>query len=189
MGKTTTAKMFADMGVPSFNADKAVHELYAKNGEAVIAIQQKIPGVVINQTVDREALTRHLADNPDDFMVLEQLVHPLVAKAREQWLQEQKRTGSSVVLFDIPLLFENQMEKSLDFVVLATAPKNVQRSRVLIRKNMNEQKFEQILNRQMPDEEKRKKAHYIVETGNGMENARLQVKAILRHIKQNNFKS
>ncbi len=188
MGKTTTAKLFADAGIPGFDADAAVHKLYEKGSKAAHVLFEHFPKAIVDGAVDRRILAEYLAANDKNFALLEQLVHPLVAEARQEWTEKQRKKGTEIVLFDIPLLFEKKLEKSVDYVVLASAPKLVQQERVLARKAMTRKKFEQILLRQIPDAKKRQQADYIIETGDGIENARLQVEAILRHIKQRSIR-
>lgn len=182
MGKTTTAKLFAKQGVPGFDADVAVHELYAVGGEAVALIAKKFPKAIQNNSVNRSGLAAHLRANPTDFTILEQLVHPLVVQKRARWVERQQKAGQQVVLFDIPLLFETHSQQTVDLVILASTSAAEQRRRVLSRPGMTIDKFEQIVARQMPDAEKRKRSDYIINTGQGIEHARLQVAAVLRHI-------
>ncbi len=184
MGKSTTTLLFAEAGIPVFDADQSVHELYAQGGAAVGPIQAWLPEVVQDGAVDRRRLAAHLAENKSDFARLEKLVHPLVAQHRAAWTRQQQDSGAEMVLYDIPLLFEGGGETLVDLVVLVSASTEVQRKRVLARPEMTSAKFEQILARQMPDAQKREKADYLILTEQGIEDARLQVAAILRHIRQ-----
>jgi dephospho-CoA kinase len=185
MGKTTTARLFAEQGIPVFDADKTVHALYARGGAAVAAISAKWPHVIEAGAVSRTKLAAHLAVHKQDFAALEKIVHPLVGAARKTWVEEQRKAGAEMVLFDIPLLLEGKNKSQVDTVIVVSAPEAVQRARVLQRPGMSKEKLDQILSRQMPDAEKRKRADYIITTDQGEEDARLQVGAVLRHIQEN----
>lgn len=184
MGKSTTAKMFAEEGVPVFDADAVVHDLYAKGGKAVERIAALTPDVIKGGAVDRAALSRLVARDASLLPKLEALVHPLVAEAREEFLRAAKEAGHAFALLDIPLLFEGGREDILDAVIVVTAPPHIQRERALSREGMSEEKLDTILARQMPDEEKRKRADFIIDTGSGMEAARARVKDILAGLKE-----
>lgn len=177
MGKTETAKLFAAEGVPVFDADAVVHDLYA--GEAAGIIETAFPGTTKNGAVDRTALAARLGDNADALKRLEALVHPLVAGRKAQFLASN-RAGPIVVL-DIPLLLETG--EKVDAVVVATAPHDVQRARVLARPGMTEAKYNALLTRQMSDAQKRQQADYLVMTDQGLDHAREQVKMILADIR------
>jgi dephospho-CoA kinase len=180
MGKSTTALMFAEAGVPVYDADAAVHALYA--GEAAPLIKAAFPGTVTDGVVDRPKLGSAVIGKPEAMACLEQIVHPLV-RAREQAFQAKAAAaGHRLVVLDIPLLFETKGEARVDAVVVVSAPADVQRSRVLARPGMTPDRFEAIHARQMPDAEKRRRAHFIVDTGRGLDSARHQVRAILRAI-------
>jgi dephospho-CoA kinase len=181
MGKSATAGMFREQGIPVNDADAVVHDLYA--GEAAPLIEAAFPGVVANGVVDRARLSRMLAENPDEFKRLEAIVHPLVRQKELEFRQSAELAGADIAVLDIPLLFENGGEKRLDAVVVVSADSKIQRQRVLARPGMTVEKFEMILSRQVPDREKRERADYIVETGSGFDNARMQVKAIIADIR------
>jgi dephospho-CoA kinase len=181
MGKSATAGMFREQGIPVNDADAVVHDLYA--GEAAPLIEAAFPGVVANGVVDRARLSRMLAENPDEFKRLEAIVHPLVRQKELEFRQSAELAGADIAILDIPLLFENGGEKRLDAVVVVSADSEIQRQRVLARPGMTVEKFEMILSRQVPDREKRERADYIVETGSGFDNARMQVKAIIADIR------
>jgi dephospho-CoA kinase len=181
MGKSATAGMFREQGIPVNDADAVVHDLYA--GEAAPLIEAAFPGVVANGVVDRARLSRMLAENPDEFKRLEAIVHPLVRQKELEFRQSAELAGADIAVLDIPLLFENGGEKRLDAVVVVSADSDIQRQRVLARPGMTVEKFEMILSRQVPDKEKREHADYIVETGSGFDNARMQVKAIIADIR------
>ncbi|VAV96050.1 Dephospho-CoA kinase [hydrothermal vent metagenome] len=182
MGKSTTARLFAKQGIPGFDADQAVHQLYSQNGAAIAPIKAWLPEVIKNGAVSRERLGAHLAKNPEDFADLETIVHPLVAAKRKKWRLAQKTKGQQIVLYDIPLYFEAKRQQETDFVVLVSAPLMVQKARVLARPGMSEKKWQQIMGRQMPDTQKRQNSDYIIRTDKGIADADLQVQAILRHI-------
>lgn len=179
MGKTETAKMFTKLGVPVYDADAAVHRLYEKGGAAVEPIEAAFPGVVANGKVDRPALSAALAAKTDGFKILEQIVHPLVAREQLRFLDDAAANGAEMVVLDVPLLFETNGHKRMDAVVVVSAPANVQRARVLERPGMNADKLDQILSRQMPDEEKRAQAHFVVETDKGLDHAFKQVEYVV----------
>ncbi|SEW43208.1 dephospho-CoA kinase [Cognatiyoonia koreensis] len=160
MGKTTTARMFADEGIPVWDADETVHRLYAAGGAAVTPVAKLIPAAIQDGAVSRSKLKEAIASDPDILRKLEEIVHPLVKADREAFRAEQ----SGLILFDIPLLFETRADVWLDAVLVVTSPQDVQRQRVLDRPGMTEDQFELILSRQMPDSEKRVRADYIIET-------------------------
>ena len=178
MGKSATAKMFAEAGVPVHDADAAVHELYA--GEAVPVIEDAFPGTTSNGRIDRDKLAPHVVGKPDAIKKLESIVHPLVARGRDRFLAEAEKAGVPIAVLDIPLLFETSGEKLCDAVVVVSAPAELQRSRVLERPGMTVERFEGLLARQVPDEEKRRRADFIVDTSKGFDAARAQVADILR---------
>ena len=177
MGKTETAKLFAAQGIPVFDADAAVHDLYA--GEAVAPIEAAFPGTTKNGAVDRAALASHVSGDGGALKRLESLVHPLVSARKREFLA--RNSSAPVVLLDIPLLLETG--EPVDAVVVATAPHDVQRARVLARPGMSQAKFDALVARQMSDMEKRAQAHYLVMTDQGLDHAREQVKMILADIR------
>jgi dephospho-CoA kinase len=177
MGKSTTAKFFAEEGVPVHDADAVVHRLY--DGGAVPAIEAAFPGTTANGKVDRNKLAAHLVAHPGDFKKLEALVHPLVRAAEQAFLAEAERNGSEVVVLDIPLLYETAGEARCDAVVVVSAPAEVQRARMLERSGMTDERFEAILARQVPDAVKRERADFVVDSAKGFEHARAQVREIL----------
>ncbi|HEX4177923.1 MAG TPA: dephospho-CoA kinase [Rhizomicrobium sp.] len=176
MGKSETAKLFAAEGVPVFDADAAIHDLYA--GDAAVMIEAAFPGTTKNGAVDRTALSKAVTGDPAALQRLEGLMHPLVADRRETFLQT---ADAPIVVLDIPLLLETGL--SVDAVVVATAPDHIQRERVLARPGMSEAKFKALLSRQMSDAEKRAQAHYLVITDKGLDHAHEQVKMILADIR------
>ncbi|MCZ7446681.1 dephospho-CoA kinase [Agrobacterium rhizogenes] len=180
MGKTTTAKLFAEEGVPVLDSDEVVHGLY--RAEAVPLIEADFPGTTISGMVDRQKLGDMLRQNPANFTRLEEIVHPLVRKRQQAFLAEAEKEDLPFALLDIPLLFETGAEGRVDKVVVVSCAPEIQRERVLSRPGMTEEKFEMILARQMPDVEKRRRADFVVDSGNGVEAARDQVKAILEKL-------
>ncbi len=180
MGKSTTAGMFADLGVPVWDADAAVHRLYASGGAAVAPIAALRPGAVVDGAVDRAALKRWIDEDRDALSRIEDIVHPLVAADRAAFLE---RTDADVVLLDIPLLFETGRQGEMDAVVVVSAPPEVQRARVLERGTMSETQFETILAKQVPDSEKRARADYVIQS-TSLEAARAAVQDCLRDIRR-----
>jgi dephospho-CoA kinase len=179
MGKSTTAKFFAEEGVPVHDSDAVVHRLY--EGEAVPAIEAAFPGTTANGKVDRDRLAAHLVAHPSDFKKLEALVHPLVRAAERKFLADAEKNGAKVVLLDIPLLYETAGEARCDAVVVVSAPVETQRARMKER-GMSDERFESIIARQVPDARKRERADFIVDSGQGFERARAQVREILRAV-------
>lgn len=180
MGKSTTASFFAEAGVPVHDADAVVHRLY--EGEAVGAIEAAFPGTTAAGKVDRTKLAARVVDDADALRRLEGIVHPLVQAAERRFLAEAERSGAQVVLLDIPLLFETKAENRVDAVVVVSAPPEVQRQRVLERPGMTADKLAALINRQMPDSEKRGRADFVVDTSRGFDAARAEVKAILHAV-------
>ena len=179
MGKSTTAQMFAKLGCPVFDADAAVHELYAKGGRAVPLIRAVFPDAIKSGAVDRKQLGAHMRADPLNLKVLESFIHPWVAQMRTTFIQRAKSDGAKAVVFDIPLLFETGGDKNVDAVVVVSAPAEVQRDRVMARDGMTAALFEMILSKQTPDAEKRNRADYIIETDKGFAHAEAQVRCVL----------
>ncbi|MGE3866321.1 MAG: dephospho-CoA kinase [Hyphomonadaceae bacterium] len=184
MGKSATAKMIAEEGVPVYDADAAVHALYAQGGEAVAPVGEAFPGAVRDGAVDREALRALALGDAEKMRRLEAIVHPLVQEAQRDFLRRAHAAGAPLVVLDIPLLFENGSDKLLDGVIVVTAPAAVQRARVLARPGMDEAAFAHILARQIPDAEKRERADFLVNTAHGLEDARAQIRAILDVVRE-----
>ncbi|MCK7615989.1 dephospho-CoA kinase [Roseibium sediminicola] len=178
MGKSTTAKMFAAEGVPVHDADATVHALYA--GRAAPLIEAAFPGTVVDGKVDRTLLSPKVLGKPEAMKQLEGIVHPLVREEEQAFLDKARGERRRFVMLDIPLLFETGGSDRVDAVVVVTADAAIQRKRVLDRPGMSEDRFEAILVKQMPDAEKRRRAHFLVDTGLGMHPARRQVRAILK---------
>jgi len=177
MGKSTVARMFEAEGVPVFDADAAVHRLQGPEGELVAAIEVRFPGTTRAQGVDRSALAERVLGQPEALSNLEALIHPAVARERAKFLENHAE--AALVVLDIPLLFETGGAAKVDKVVVVSAPAAVQADRVLARPGMSCAKLAQILARQMPDEEKRRRADFVVETGTPQEQTREQVRAII----------
>lgn len=181
MGKSTTARLFEEEGVAVCDSDAIVHHLYS--AEAVPVIEKAFPGATQNSSVNRERLAEVLRENPANFKVLEHIVHPLVRAKQQEFLTKSRESGFEFALVDIPLLFETGAQDRVDTVVVVSCSPEIQKERVMARPGMTEDKFRMILERQMPDEEKRRRADFVIDTGKGMSEARLQVKAILATLK------
>jgi dephospho-CoA kinase len=182
MGKSVTAKFFAEEGVPVHDADAAVHRLY--EGAAVPLIEAVFPGTTADGKVDRTKLGGRVLADPAALKKLEGIVHPLVRKEEEQFLAAAEKSGADIAVLDIPLLFETGAEKRCDAVMVVSAPAELQRERVMARPGMTAEKFAAILAKQMPDTEKRAKADFIVDSSAGFEPARQQVRDILAAIRK-----
>jgi len=180
MGKSTTSAMFQAQGVPVYDADQAVHRLYA--GAAVPAIDAAFPGTAAAGVVDRARLSAAVIGRPEALAKLEAIIHPLVWAQEQSFLAQCRKIGASVAVLDIPLLLETAGERRCDAVVVVTAPAEVQRARVLARPGMTAEKLEAILARQMPDGEKRRRAHFLVDTSRGLLAAQRQVRSILNAV-------
>jgi dephospho-CoA kinase len=176
MGKTVTAGLFADAGVPVHDADATVHRLY--NSEAAPAIEAAFPGTTRDGKVDRDALSRRVLGDAPALKRLEAIVHPLVRKAEERFLKRAEAAGAKIVVLDIPLLFETGGDSRVDAVVVVSAPADLQRKRALER-GLSAERLDALLARQMPDSEKRRRADFVVDSSQGIEHARAQVHAIL----------
>ncbi len=180
MGKSTAAGFFAEAGVPVHDADAAVHRLYA--GEAVDPIETAFPGTVRDGKVDRVRLAAMVLDDPAALKRLEAIVHPLVRAQEVRFLAEAEARGATVVVLDIPLLFEVGAEERVDVLVVVSAPSELQRERVLTRADMSAGKLDAILAKQTPDEEKRRRAHFVVDSSRSFDSARAQIHGILRAV-------
>jgi dephospho-CoA kinase len=183
MGKSETAKMFARLGVPVYDADAAVARLYDVGGAAVPEIEKAFPGTTRDGRVDRAALRQRVVNDPAALKTLDSVVHPLVGAERNGFLEGAIAQGADIVVMDVPLLFETNGHTRMDAVVVVSAPAHIQRERVLARPGMSPELLDSILARQMPDEEKRAKAHYVVVTDMGLEHAFEQVKMIVAELR------
>lgn len=179
MGKSATANLFREAGVPVYDADAAVHALYAEGGAAVAPIEAAFPGVVEAGAVDRTRLRIRVLDNPDAMKLLEGIVHPLAGTAQVEFRQKAQSDGAVFSVLDIPLLFETGGDRHCNYTLVVTAPVEIQRQRVLARPGVTAATFESILARQMPDAEKRARADFILSTAHGFDFARDQVRAIV----------
>jgi dephospho-CoA kinase len=177
MGKSTTAKLFEEAGVPVYDADATVHRLY--EGEAVAAIEAAFPGTTSDGKVDRNKLSARVVHDPAAMKQLEQIVHPMLGASRQKFLDDAEQSGAPVAVVDVPLLFETGGEKRVDAVVVVTTTPEVQRERILARDNMTPEKLDAILARQLPDAEKRKRAHFVVDTSHGLDPVRARIRDIL----------
>lgn len=182
MGKSTTAALFAAAGVPVWDADAAVDALYAKDGAGVAALAELVPGAVGDNGVDRAALRREIQKNPPLLAQIEAAIHPLVATHRAAFLERHAR--APLVLFDIPLLFETNAQTWLDAVLVVSTTPEIQRARVLARKGMSDDFLNNILARQMPDAEKRARADWVFDTGNGVAPVRKAVLALIARLQE-----
>ncbi len=180
MGKSTTAAMFAELGVPVWDADNAVHRLYSVGGAAVAPMRLIHPEAVVDGAVSRDALKHWIVDNATALGQIEKVVHPLVAADRANFIANAQ---ADIVLLDIPLLFETGSDAQMDAVVVVTTLPDVQQSRVLARKGMTKTQFEMILAKQLPDAQKRERADYVIETTT-LEHAKSQVRSVLEQIKR-----
>ena len=180
MGKTTAARYFAEAGVPVHDSDAVVHALY--EGKAVSAIEQAFPGSTSGGKVDRAKLAAMVLNDRAALARLEAIVHPLVSKSTDEFLADAKAKGASVVVLDVPLLFETDTHRRCDATVVVSATAEVQRQRVLERPGMTEEKFLAILSKQLPDAEKRRRADFIVDSSKDYDHARAQVRDILRTV-------
>ena len=183
MGKTTTAAMFKDAGAAVFDADAAVHSLYAKGGAVVPIVRAGLPQAITAGAVDRTKLSAIIAKDPLQLTVLESFVHPMVDAMRQDAVSAAKASGKKVFIFDMPILFETDGEDKVDVIIVVSAPADVQRARVMSRAGMTAEKLEFILSRQMPDAEKRARADYVINSGKGMEFARKQVQVVMQDLK------
>jgi dephospho-CoA kinase len=177
MGKSTTAKLFAEAGVPVYDADAAVHSLY--EGEAAPAIEAEFPGTTVDGKVDRTKLSAQVVHDPAAIKRLEAIVHPMLGSGRQKFFDAAEQSGAPVVVVDVPLLFETGGEKRVDAVVVVTTSPETQRQRILARDNMTAEKLDAILARQLPDPEKRKRADFVVDTSHGLDPVRAGIRDIL----------
>lgn len=179
MGKTETAKMFTALGIAVFDADAAVHELYARGGKAVALVETAFPGSTRDGAVDRDKLSGMVLSDPTALARLEAIVHPLVRETEAAFLAAAKADNADLVVLDIPLLFETAGEGRVDRIVVVSAPSEIQRARVMERPGMTDEKFKSILAKQVPDAEKRARADYVIMTDKGLDDARAQVKRLV----------
>ena len=184
MGKSTVLKMFEALGAAVWNADDAVHRLYAKDAAGALAVAKEFPAAIVDGAVDREKLAALVLGKPEKLRRLEEIVHPLVSDDRSDFLARAESEHVGIVMLDIPLLFEKSYEEMFDAVVVASAPADVQRARVLARPGMSEAKFAAILAQQTPDAEKRARADYVIDTGLPLEATKAQVDEVMSELKR-----
>ena len=180
MGKSTTAKLFAEAGVPVYDADATVHRVY--EGEAAPAIEAAFPGTTSDGKVDRAKLSAKVVHDPAAIQRLEQIVHPMLRRYHQKFLQDADQAGAPVVVMDVPLLFETGGEKRVDAVVVVTTAPEVQRERILARGTMTAETLDAILARQTPDAEKRRRADFVVDTSHGLDPVRVRIRDILAEV-------
>jgi dephospho-CoA kinase len=180
MGKSTTAKMFAEAGVPVYDADATVHQLY--EGEAVAAIEAAFPGTTVNGKVDRALLSPRVVHDAEAMRRLEDIVHPMLRAHHRKFLDDAEKSGAPVAVVDIPLLYETGGENRVDAVVVVTTGPDVQRERILAREGMTPEKLDAILAKQLPDAEKRRRADFIVDTSHGLDPVRGRIREILDQV-------
>jgi len=180
-GKSEAAKLFAAGGIPVFDSDAAVHDLYAEKTTAAL-LGKIFPGVIVNGEIDRQRLGQRVLGSPEDLKKLESLIHPLVRKRRERFIAHWRKQGSPLVVLDIPLLFETGQDREMDYVIVVSANEDVQRKRAMARPGMTEDKFARILARQTPDAEKRGRADFIVENSDSLEHLQTQVDSLSRKL-------
>jgi dephospho-CoA kinase len=180
MGKSTTAKLFAEAGVPVYDADATVHNVY--EGEAVPAIEAAFPGTTAGGKVDRARLSAKVVHDPAAIKRLEGIVHPMVRAYHQRFLDDAERAGASVAVVDIPLLFETGSDQRVDAVVVVTTSPELQRERILARGTMSAETLDAILAKQMPDHEKRRRADFVVDTSHGLDPVRRRIRDILDQV-------
>ena len=180
MGKSTATRMFRRYGVPVFDADAEVHKLQGPGGKALPAIEAAFPGTTGPAGLNRQKLGAIVFGNPEALRRLEKIIHPMVYQVRRHWLQTQARARRPLVVLDVPLLFEGRANRVCDATAVVSAPFHIQRRRVLARPGMTEEKFLQIIAKQMPDREKRLRADFIIPSGLGLAPANMAVERIIR---------
>jgi dephospho-CoA kinase len=180
MGKSTTATLFAEAGVPVYDADASVHKIY--EGEAAPAIEAAFPGTTAGGKVDRTKLSARVLHDPAAIKQLEGIVHPMLGTSRQKFFEDAERSGAPVAVVDVPLLYETGGEKRVDAVVVVTTTPEIQRERILARDNMTAEKLDAILARQLPDAEKRKRADFVVDTSHGLDPVRARIRDILDQV-------
>ena len=184
MGKSTTAAMFRDAGIPVYDADAAVHAAYDVGGVAVGPVGEAFPGTVRDGRVDREALRNAVLGKPEAMAKLNSIVHPLIGRSRSEAFEAATASGADIIVLDVPLIYETGGEKNMDAVIVVSAPAEMQRARVLAREGMSPERLDAILAQQMPDAEKRKRADFVIDTGKGLEVARTQVTEVIAALRK-----
>lgn len=182
MGKSTTASLFRGIGISVFDADQCVRELYS--GDAFLMLSARFPEAVSDRGIDRNILLRTIMANPSAITDLESILHPLVAAKRYEFLEQKRKDGARIAVVDVPLLFESRAWRDIDAIVVVSAPLPIQLERVLARPGMDRKKFDTLVARQIPDEEKRRRAHFVVHSEFGLDSARRQVETIIGAVGQ-----
>ena len=181
MGKTTTAGFFEEAGVPVYNADRAVHELY-ESKPVIENLSRIFPDCLTDGRIDRSKLSKTIVKDPSKLAILEKFIHPLVRKKEKDFVKMHRDRGDPLVVLDIPLLFETGPEGRVDKIAVVSAPTEIQRQRVLARSGWDDEKLDRILSRQISDEEKRKRADFVIDTGKSLDDAREQVKHLIARL-------
>jgi len=181
MGKTTTAGFFEEAGVPVYNADRAVHELY-ESKPVIENLSRIFPNCLTDGRIDRSKLSKTIVKDPSKLVLLERFIHPLVRKKEKDFVKMHRDRGDPLVVLDIPLLFETGPEGRVDKIAVVSAPIEIQRQRVLARSGWDDEKLNRILSRQISDEEKRKRADFVIDTGKSLDDAREQVKHLISRL-------
>ncbi|CAM1630657.1 dephospho-CoA kinase [Bartonella apihabitans] len=181
MGKTTTAGFFEEAGVPVYNADRAVHELY-ESKPVIEDLSRIFPDCLTDGRIDRSKLSKTIVKNPSKLVLLEKFIHPLVRKKEKDFVKMHRDRGDPLVVLDIPLLFETGPEGRVDKIAVVSAPTEIQRQRVLARSGWDDEKLDRILSRQISDEEKRRRADFVIDTGKSLDDAREQVKHLISRL-------
>lgn len=184
MGKSTVGKMFEAEGIPIYNVDAEIHKLYEVGGAAVGPIGEVFPDAIIDGRVDRPTLSKLVVGNDAEIKKLEQIVHPLVGMHRADFIEKAEDAGHDMIILDVPLIFETGGESHFDKILVVSAPKEVQKKRVLARDDMSEEKFEAILARQLPDAEKREKADFVIDTNCSEAETAKQVTDVIRSLRE-----
>ncbi|MEQ8558019.1 MAG: dephospho-CoA kinase [Henriciella sp.] len=179
MGKSATAAMFAEAGIPVYDADAAVHSIYTKGGLAVEPLSERFPGVVVDGAISRQRLRDIVMEDPEAMKDLEAIVHPLVGETQAQFRRDAIHSGAKLAVLDIPLLYETGGDSRCDYVAVVSAPPDIQRARVMMREEMSESDLEKILAKQMPDADKRARADFVISTAFGFDFTRTHVNAIV----------
>ena len=181
MGKTTTAGFFEEAGVPVYNADRAVHELY-ESKPVIENLSRIFPDCLTDGRIDRSKLSKTIVKDPSKLVLLERFIHPLVRKKEKDFVKMHRDRGDPLVVLDIPLLFETGPEGRVDKIAVVSAPTEIQRQRVLARSGWDDEKLNRILSRQISDEEKRRRADFVIDTGKSLDDAREQVKHLISRL-------
>ena len=183
MGKSTAAQAFQNLGLPVFDSDAAVHTLYAKDGAAVGPLQKLVPQAIAGGAVDRQALSARIRQSPELLAEVDKIVHPLVRQQQEHFLKQCEAQGADLAVLDIPLLFETGRDQQVDVIVVVSAPAEIQRERAMARPGMTAEKLDQLIARQMPDAQKRARAHFIVDSSGPLEANAQQIARIVAQLR------